>query len=76
MGKNIVKIISIWIDRHEKTGQTKIRLLLYVCDQGLHTLPFPGLPRSGKNTLKMKFFPGQGNVREFCKWSGKFRKVI
>ena len=33
-----------------------------------------GLPQSGKNTWKMKFFPGQGKVREFCKWSGKFRK--
>ena len=35
-----------------------------------------GLPRSGKNTCtwKMKFFPGQGKVRKFCKWSGKFRK--
>ena len=22
----------------------------------------------------MNFFPGQGKVREFCKWSGKFRK--
>ena len=25
-----------------------------------------GLPRSGKNIWKMKFFPGQGKVREFC----------
>ena len=32
------------------------------------------LPWSGKNTWKMKFFPGQGKVREFCNWSGKFRK--
>ena len=24
-----------------------------------------GLPRSGKKVLKMKFFPGQGKVREF-----------
>ena len=22
----------------------------------------------------MNFFPGQGKVRVFCKWSGKFRK--
>ena len=22
----------------------------------------------------MKFFPGQGKVREFCGWPGKFRK--
>ena len=33
-----------------------------------------GLPQSGKNTWKTKFFPGQGKVSEFCKWSGKFRK--
>ena len=25
-----------------------------------------GLPQSGKNIWKMKFFPGQGKVREFC----------
>ena len=33
----------------------------------------PGLPRSGKNIWKMEFFPGQGKVREFCGWPGKFR---
>ena len=35
-----------------------------------------GLPQSGKNIWKMKFFPGQGKVREFCGWAGKFRKVL
>ena len=35
-----------------------------------------GLPRSGKNILKTKFFPGHGKVREFCGWSGKFRKDL
>ena len=35
-----------------------------------------GLPRSGKNIWKMKFFPGQGKVREFCEWSVKFRKDL
>ena len=35
-----------------------------------------GLPRSGKNIWEMKFFPGQGKVREFCGWSGKFRKDL
>ena len=39
-------------------------------------LPLTGLPRSGKNVWKMKFFPGQGKVREFCGWSGKFRKDL
>ena len=24
----------------------------------------------------MKFFPGQGQLREFCGWSGKFRKDL
>ena len=24
----------------------------------------------------MEFFPGQGKVREFCGWSGKFRKYL
>ena len=36
----------------------------------------PGLPRSGKNIWKMKFFPGQGKVREFCGWPGKYRKDL
>ena len=36
-----------------------------------------GLPRSGKNVWKMKFFPGQGKSdREFCGWPGKFRKDL
>ena len=35
-----------------------------------------GLPWSGKNIWKMKFFPGQGKVREFCERSGKFRKDL
>ena len=36
----------------------------------------PGLPWSGKNIWKMIFFPGQGKVREFCGWPGKFRKDL
>ena len=24
----------------------------------------------------MKYFPGQGNVREFSRWPGKFRKDL
>ena len=35
-----------------------------------------GLPRSGKNIWKMKFFPGQGKVREFYGWSGKLKKDL
>ena len=26
--------------------------------------------------LEMKFFPGQGKVREVCGWPGKFRKDL
>ena len=33
-----------------------------------------GLPWSEKNIWKMNIFPGQGKVREFCGWPGKFRK--
>ena len=33
-----------------------------------------GLPRSGKNIWKMKFFPGQGKVREIYGWPGKLGK--
>ena len=35
-----------------------------------------GLSLSGKNILKMKFFPGQGKVREFSGWPGKFKKDL
>ena len=37
---------------------------------------FVGLPWSGKNIWKKKVFPGQGNVREFCGWPGKFREDL
>ena len=61
--------------RHEglmQTVQIQIRLLLDV-DSGLKYLVTKyeaitlksGLPRSGKKVWKMKFFPGQGKVREF-----------
>ena len=29
-----------------------------------------------ENIWKMKFFPGQGKVREYCGWPGKFRKAL
>ena len=35
-----------------------------------------GLPQSGKNVWKMNFFPGQGKVREFSGWPGKFKKDL
>ena len=34
------------------------------------------MPRSGKNIWKMRFSPGQGKVRDFCGWPGKFRKDL
>ena len=37
---------------------------------------YTGLPQSGKNIWKMKFFPGQQKVREYCGWSEKFRKDL
>ena len=39
-------------------------------------LLYAGLPQSGKNIWKMKFFPGQGKVSEFCGWPEKFRKDL
>ena len=41
----------------------------------LSVLYISGLPWSGK-IWKMKFFPGQGKVRKFCGWPGKFRKDL
>ena len=38
--------------------------------------PYTGLPQSGKNIWKLKFFPGQGKVREFGGRPGKFRKDL
>ena len=35
-----------------------------------------GSQSQGKNIWKMKFFPGQGKVREFFGWPGKFRKDL
>ena len=47
-----------------------VHLQFFVCmnvNQGCHI--------QGKY-LEMKFFPGQGKVREFCGWAGKFRKDL
>ena len=35
-----------------------------------------GCHSQGKISGKIKFFPGQGKVREFCGWPGKFRKDL
>ena len=40
------------------------------------SLMHSGLPRSGKISGKMNFFPGQGKVWEFCEWPGKFSKDL
>ena len=45
-------------------------------DEAAHNEAVTELPQSGKNVWKMKFFPGQGKVREFCGWPGKFRKDL
>ena len=44
--------------------------------QTLLSMKCSGLPRSGKNIWKMKFFAGQGQVRELCGLPGKFRKDL
>ena len=46
-----------------------------LCEKGAKKNVKAGLPRSGKNVLKMKFFPGRGKVREFCERS-VFRKDL
>ena len=43
---------------------------------GIESLSQAGLPQSEKNIWKMNFFLGQGKVREFCGWQGKFRKDL
>ena len=45
-----------------------INLGVFIFIQGCHG--------QGKISGKMKFFPGQGKVREFCEWPGKFRKDL
>ena len=37
---------------------------------------FPGLPHVREKSGKLKFFQGQGIVREFCKLSGKFGNTV
>ena len=44
---------------------------------GLATGPVTaGLPRVREKSGKLKFFQGQGIVREFCKLSGKFGNTV
>ena len=47
---------------------------LAVCKVIKYDVLTAGLPWSGNIIWKMIFFPGQGKVREFCGWSGKFRQ--
>ena len=53
-----------------------LRIILKLCPYLELWIQISGLPRSVKNIWKMKFFPGQGKVREFCGWPGKFRKEL
>ena len=52
------------------------RLGTHSCVSASFVLPVTGLPQSGRNIWKMKFFPGQGKFREFSGWPGKFRKDL
>ena len=39
------------------------------------SISIAGLPRSGKNIWKMKFFPDQGKVREFLDGQGNLERT-
>ena len=56
-----------------KNDTCYVRKLGHSCINHAHVT---GLPRSGKIIWKMKFIPGQGKIREFFEWSGKFRKDL
>ena len=45
--------------------------MIYINFVDLHSLN-SGFPLSGKSQGKIKKVQGQGKVREFCFWSGKF----
>ena len=47
-----------------------------MCDTQENNLPYNRVATVRKNVWKMKLFPGQGKIREFCGWSGKFRKAL
>ena len=47
--------------RHERGDLIEAYIKLLLAKKTLNA----GLPRSGKKVWKMKFFPGQGKVREF-----------
>ena len=42
---------------------------------GIKNLDGSGLPQSGKNIWKMKFFQGQGKVREVCGCQGNLERT-
>ena len=57
--------------------ESKFLIFMFMKQAGLTVRSIStGLPQSGKNIWKMKFFPGQGKVREICGWPGKFRKDL
>ena len=58
-----------------RRGTTDEFATIQVMQSFIETIAYvQGCHGQGKMPWKMKFFPGQGKVREFCKWSGKFRK--
>ena len=67
-------------DRSQLTVHTQIRPCagskLFAIPSVFFQLITAGLPWSGENVWKMKFFPSQGKVREFCGWRVKFRKDL
>ena len=77
--------LELWVTKFvfmEKYGKLSLN---YLCDPFLSgallkyhfkSMCKTGLPQSGKNIWKMKFFPGQGKVREFCGWPGIFKKDL
>ena len=47
-----------------------------MCDTQENNLSCNRVAMVRKNVWKKKLFPGQGKIREFCGWSGKFRKAL
>ena len=56
----------LWLSCGKTVYKQWLLLLHFMYNEtGLGILCIAGLPRSGKNIWKLKFFPGQGKVREF-----------
>ena len=51
-------------------------MVKYECFMTCVSQDIAGLPRVREKSGKLKFFQGQGIVREFCKLSGKFGNIV